>query len=180
MRHKDARALEKEMIFKAKKDPLAFGALYERYFERLFLFLFKRVGDMDVAGDLAQETMLKAMHNLDKYEDRGFQFSSWLFRIGSNEVNQYFRKQKRKQTVSVDESNILNLLSEATIVKHSDDLINKVLQVISNLPPEKSEIIELRFFAGFSFQEIAEFYNVSEATAKMRLYRLLDRIKQSL
>lgn len=171
---------DKKLIALAKKDRRAFGLLYDKYFERLFLFIFKRVGDQDIAGDICQEAMLKAMHNIDKYEDRGFQFTSWLFRIGSNEVNMYFRKSKKNISVSIDEKSLQSILADAKEDPEDNKHKEKLVVIMGEMPVETIEIIELRFFSGFSFKEIAEFYDISEATAKMRLYRLLDKIKKSL
>ncbi|MCH2234571.1 MAG: sigma-70 family RNA polymerase sigma factor [Crocinitomicaceae bacterium] len=171
---------DRKLIALAKKDYRAFGLIYDKYFERIYLFVFKRVGDKDIAGDICQEAMLKAMHNIRKYEDRGYQFSSWLFRIASNEVNLYFRKSKKNISVSVDEGSVQAILTEAKEDPEDNSRQVKLLQLMSEMPSEKVEIIELRFFSGFSFKEIAEFYGISEANAKMRLYRLLDKLKKSL
>ena len=54
----------------------------------------------------------------------------------------------------------------------------KLVAALNKLPAEQTEIIDLRFFMGYSFKEIAEFYGITEANAKMRLYRILDRIKK--
>ena len=86
---------DQQLVMLAKKDNRAFSLIYERYFERIYLFVYKRVRDEAIAGDVTQDAMLKAMMALPKYEDRGAPFSSWLFRIASNEVNLHFRKAKK-------------------------------------------------------------------------------------
>ncbi|MFN5909809.1 MAG: RNA polymerase sigma factor, partial [Bacteroidota bacterium] len=83
---------DSEIVSLAKQSQQYFGELYERYFERIFRFVFRRLGGMeDTAGDLTQQTFIKAMANLEKYEDRGLPFASWLYRIAQNEVTMYFR-----------------------------------------------------------------------------------------
>ena len=136
--------------------------------------------DEAVAGSICQDAMLKAMANIHKYEDRGFPFSAWLYRIASNETNLFFRAQKKMVTVAVEDRHVKTMMTEIKM----DDLENegnqeKLLKVLSNLKPEHSEIIELRFFMQYSFKEIAEFYDITEANAKMRLYRILDKIKKT-
>jgi RNA polymerase sigma-70 factor (ECF subfamily) len=138
------------------------------------------VQDEALAGDVCQEAMLKAWTNLPKYEDRGFPFSAWLYRIASNEVNLFFRGQKKMMTVEIEDKHVKTMMTELEIgeaEKESDQ--DKLLKVLSNLKPEHTEIIELRFFLQYSFKEIAEFYGITEANAKMRLYRILDKIKQT-
>ena len=58
------------LVAAAKKDREAFAAIYDKYFEKMYLFIYKRVCDEAIAGDICQETMLKVMFNINKYEDR--------------------------------------------------------------------------------------------------------------
>ncbi|MEX1003287.1 MAG: sigma-70 family RNA polymerase sigma factor [Crocinitomicaceae bacterium] len=171
---------EKQLIAAAQKDPRAFAPLYDKYFQPIFLFIFKRVQDEAAAGDICQDAMLKAMFNIHKYEDRGLPISAWLYRIASNEVNLYFRAKKKMVTVEVEDRHVKTMMSELkieTLEKEEDQ--DKLVKVLSNLKPEHSEIVELRFFMQYSFKEIAEFYTITEATAKMRLYRVLEKIKKT-
>lgn len=60
----------------------------------------------------------------------------------------------------------------------SIDQQEKLLVILSQLKPKQAEIVEMRFFFKYSFKEIADFYKITEANAKMRLYRILDKLKQ--
>ena len=60
----------------------------------------------------------------------------------------------------------------------SEEDQEKLIQMMSKLKPEQTEIIELRFFLEYSFKEIADFYSITEANAKMRLYRILEKMKE--
>jgi len=168
-----------EFIAKAKRDKNAFSLLYNKYWEQIFLFIFKKIQSMDDSGDVCQTVMLKAMMNLPKYEDRGFPFSAWLYRIASNEVNLYFRKKKKDGFVEIKETHIKELMGEVEITDAvSVDSQEKLLEILGDLKPKEAEIIEMRFFFRYSFKEIADFYKVSEASAKMKLYRIIDKLKQ--
>ena len=169
---------EAEVIALAKKDKTHFGTLYNNYFDQIFRFVFKRLGGKeDVAGDLTQQTFIKAMANIQKYEDRGLPFSSWLYRIAQNEVNMFFRQQKKNYTVPIDENRVADLADEANIGRHmSTEDQEMLIEILNSLKEEDLEIIELRFFQNLSFKEIAEIYNITEANAKMRTYRILERV----
>lgn len=172
---------ESEIIALAKKDRKYFGVLYDCYFEQIFRFVFKRLGgDEDTAGDLSQQTFIKAMANMDKFEDRGFPFSSWLYRIAQNEVSMHFRQQKKNYSVPIDENRIKDVAAEAEIFSShmSMDDQEKLIEMLNGLEESHLDLIELRFFQQISFKEIAEIYSVSEATAKMRTYRILERINK--
>lgn len=172
---------ESEIIALAKTDRKYFGTLYNHYFDQIFKFVFKRLGgDEDNAADLTQQTFIKAMANMDKYEDRGFPFSSWLYRIAQNEVSMFFRHQKKNFSVPIDENRILDVAAEAEIFSShmSMDDQEKLVELLNELEESHLDLIELRFFQQMSFKEIAEIYSVSEATAKMRTYRILERINK--
>jgi|SRR6218665_187891 len=171
---------EAQEIQKAKSDHRYFGVLYERYFEQMYRFIFKRVsGNEEVAGDLVQQLFMKAMANIQKYEDRGLPFSAWLYRIAQNEVNMFFRSQKKNYTVEITDRQLLGILEEATEETVSQEDLDKLIQIINELETEQADILELRFFQEMSFKEIADIYNISEANAKMRVYRLLEKIKMN-
>jgi len=54
----------------------------------------------------------------------------------------------------------------------------KLIDLLNNLPPDKLDLIELRFFNGLSFKEIAEIYQITEANAKMKVYRIIEKLKE--
>jgi RNA polymerase sigma-70 factor (ECF subfamily) len=170
---------EAEDIQLARQDHRHFGVLYERYFEQLYRFIFKRLGgDEAVAGDLVQQTFIKAMANLQKYEDRGLPFSAWLYRIAQNEVNMHFRSQKKQYYVEINDRQLSGLIEETVgDQQFSQEDLEQLVTIINNLEETQLDIIELRFFQEMSFKEIADIYSISEANAKMRLYRLLEKIK---
>lgn len=171
---------EGEQIQLAQKDHRYFGVLYEKYFDQIFRFVFKRLGgDEAVSGDLTQQTFLKAMANISKYEDRGLAFSSWLYRIAQNEVNLFFRNEKKTRLIDVNENQLKSVLEESEISSGmSQEDQEKLVKYINELEPEQLDLIELRFFQALSFKEISDIYNITEANAKMRIYRLLEKINK--
>lgn len=169
---------EAKEIELAKKDHRYFGKLYERYFEQIYRFIFKRTsGNEEVAGDLTQQTFMKAMANLSKYEDRGLPFSAWLYRIAQNEVNMFFRAQKKNYSVEINDRQLLGILEESNEENITQEDLDRLIEVINGLEDAQADILELRFFQEMSFKEIADIYDISEANAKMRIYRLLEKIK---
>lgn len=176
-----ANLSESELISLAKKDQKYFGPLYDKYFEQIFRFVFKRLGgNEEVAGDVTQQTFIKAMANMDRYEDRGLKFSSWLYRIAQNEVSMYFRQLKKNYSVAVDENRIADLAEEAELDMSymSMDEQEKLIDLLNSLNESQLELIELRFFQGMRFQDIADIYNITEANAKMKIYRLVEKISK--
>lgn len=178
-RKKHSNLSESEIIQLAQKKQEYFGVLYEKYFDQIFRFVFKRLGgDEDTAGDITQQTFIKAMANMDRYTDKGLPFSSWLYRIAQNEVSMYFRTAKKTVNVCVEQQAVLGLLDEVTTSHHmSVEEQEKLIELLNNLNQDQCDLIELRYFQGISFKEISEIYNITEANAKMRVYRILEKLK---
>ena len=139
---------DSELVALAKKKSKYFGALYDRYFDQIFRFTFKRLGGNEsVAGDLTQQTFIKAMANLQKYEDRGLPFSSWLYRIAQNEVSMFFRQQKKNYSVSIDEERLMDVAGEANINSYmSIEQQEQLVETLNKLEQSQQDLIELRFF----------------------------------
>ncbi|MCE2713547.1 MAG: sigma-70 family RNA polymerase sigma factor [Cryomorphaceae bacterium] len=171
---------EVQQIALAKVDAKHFGPLYEKYFETIFRFIFKRLGGNEAeSGDLCQQTFIKAMANIDKYEDRGLNFVSWLYRIAQNEVNMFFRKQSKAYTVEIDERKFTGIIEEAGISGYmTQEEQEKLMDILNEMEQEQLDLIELRFFQELSFKEIADIYSITEANAKMRVYRILEKLQK--
>jgi RNA polymerase sigma-70 factor (ECF subfamily) len=168
---------EYQLVEAAKKNSRRFGALYERYYEPIFLFVYKRVDQEEICGDLTSQVFMKAMLNLHKYKFKGVPFSAWLYRIAINEVNQYFRESKKQRAISMESANIADMMEEFEEAPQ-DDNVKKMLAALQLLKPEEVQMIELRFFEKLPFRDIAEIYNITENNAKVRMYRLLGKMKK--
>jgi RNA polymerase sigma-70 factor (ECF subfamily) len=167
---------EETLILAAKENPARFGALYSRYYEQILRFVYQRTVSKDDAYDITQQVFLNAMLSLHKYELRGFAFSSWLYRIALNELNQVFRKNEKQRGVNLEDKHLADMVEEMN--EHSDDAKeNALLEALTGLEESEFGLVEMRFFEKRSFKEIAEILNITEANAKMKLYRLLEKLK---
>src|SRR6267154_3192514 len=93
---------EYETIDRAKKDPAAFGPLYEKYFDRIFNFIFAQTDDEDLTADLCSQTFLIALSSAHQFQFRGVHVSAWFYRIASNEVSKHYRKIKARKVYSLE------------------------------------------------------------------------------
>ena len=168
---------EQEMVKAAQDNAEAFGLLYDRYFSSIFGFIYRRTDSESLAGDLTSQTFYKALKGLKKYTFRGLPFSAWLYRIASNEVNKYYRGQKMNKVFSLEEERVRELVGEDH-EQGPEEKIQLLIKFLSQLPTEMMEAIELRFFEGKGFKEIAFILDISESAAKMRTYRALEKLKE--
>ena len=106
-------------------------------------------------------------------------FASWLYRIAHSEVMQSFRTRKNQRTVNADISDLRNICEEVE-QEYMEEYKSILMTVIKDLPEEDLQLVELRFFEKRQFKEIAEILNLTETNAKVKLYRILDRVKKTL
>ncbi len=174
---------ELRLVEAAQKDPRHFGVLYEKYYRPIFLFVYKRAGEEEVAGDITAQVFLKAMVNLPKYSYRGVPFSAWLYRIASNEVNQHFRNTKGDRTISMEKSHIDKVMGMVDEEKTSGlaELYQEVMiETLHEMSPDEVEIIELRFFEDRPFSEVGFILGITENNAKVKVYRIVERLRKRL
>ena len=171
--------LEFETVKKAVKDPEKFKVLYDRYFTVIFNYIFRKIDDEDITADLTSQTFLKALRNLRKYKFKGVPFSAWLYRIASNEVNRHYQQTNKKLVFSFDVQEFENLI-EQSIEKEEKPDIDYIIQQMQSMCESDIDVLELRYFETKSFSEIAFIMDITEATAKMRTYRAIDKLRKLL
>lgn len=171
---------EEEVIRKSRQNPENFRVLYEKYYRKIFLFILHRVGDKATTADLTSQVFLKALLNLSGFDFRGLPFSAWLYRIASNECNDLFRKEKRLRMVVLEETAAENLYEEMFEHDAKDDLKKRLPGALEKLKPSELQFIELRFMESRPFREVAQIMGVTENNAKVKVYRILDKMKKYL
>lgn len=170
--------IEEEVIRESKKDPQAFRSIYEKYYKRIFLFVLHRVGDKEQCADITSQVFLKAMVSLNSYQSRGLPFSSWLYRIAVNECNNFFRKNKRERLVVLEDSHVAYLYDEMFGETLQEELKARLPYIFEKLKPDELQLIELRFLENRAFKEVAEILDITETYAKVRTYRILEKMKK--
>jgi RNA polymerase sigma-70 factor (ECF subfamily) len=181
--HQSQEEIQQELavIARAKTDPNRFSPLYEKYYKAIFLFVYRRVDDEELSGDLTSQVFLKAILNLPRYEYKGVPFSAWLYRIASNEINQHFRQNKTERTISIETEGLERLLGELSETsREPEEKEQIIIESMNLLNKEEVQYLELRFFEDKSFREIGYIMLVTENNAKVKTYRILDKIKKML
>jgi len=172
------RLSEALLIKKSLVDSESFRPLYEKYYKRIFLFIFHRIGHKEQSADIVQQVFLKALGGLSKFQDKGFPFSAWLYRIAINECNGHFRKTKQIRLVTLDEADVTHLFDEITVDQTVENLSQKLPAILQQLRQEELELIVLRYFESRPFAEIASILSITETHAKVKTYRILKKMKK--
>lgn len=169
---------ENDIVEAAKKDPKQFEVLYKKYYEQIFRYIHQRMDDKEMAFDITSQVFLKAMINLPKYKYKGVPFSSWLYRIAMSEVYQSFKDKKSTRTVNVDTSNVEDIIEEVE-EDNTGEMREALLEVIGDLPEVELQIIEMRYFEKRSYREIGDILGMTENNAKVKAYRIVEKLKKS-
>ncbi len=179
--HQTNQQLNEELaiINAAKQNPEHFAPLYTKYYKQIFNYVYQRLDSKDTAFDITAQVFLKALTNLPKYQFKGVPFSSWLYRIAHNEVMQLFRTQKDKRAINADISDLRNI-SEESEVTFFEEYIPHIKRLIQQLNSDDLQLVEMRFFEKRPFKEISEILDITEVNAKVRMYRIVEKLKKSL
>jgi len=172
---------ERELIARAAIDPIAFGELYERYVDRIYNYIYHRVGNHHDAEDLTAKTFQRVLHHIDRYVDRGAPFSAWLYRIAHNLVANWHRDRGRRQVISLDEL-AYSAYRQADPCSHAiqNERIEMVRRAIHQLSPERQTLLILKHSEHLSNAEIAAILGKSEGAIKSLYHRTLLALRRLL
>src|SRR4051812_31707085 len=179
--HHTDQQLSAELVIieEAKRDPERFAPLYDKYYKQIFNYVNTRLDSKDTAFDITGQVFLKALTNLQKYQFKGVPFASWLYRIAHNEVMQLYRSQKDKRAINADIGD-LKFICEEHEAPFFEEYIPAIKKLIQELNHDDLQMVELRFFEKRPFKEIADILNITEVNAKVRMYRIIEKLKKSL
>jgi RNA polymerase sigma factor (sigma-70 family) len=162
-------------------DQSAYAELMERYRESIYYMLLKMVNNSDDAEDLTIEAFGKAFNRLAQYHP-SYAFSTWMFKIASNNCIDFIRKQRKKKTTSLDtgisneDGESMSFDVEADVRDPEEEMvrdqkIQMMRQVVEKLKPRYKELVILRYFKEYSYEEIAQELDLPLGTVKAQLFR---------
>lgn len=159
-----------------RKKSQSFDEIYEQHLNDLYHYLFSLVKRKEAAEDLVQETFYRALIHLESY--KGEEIRPWLFRIAYNSFIDFYRKEKRMVPSVVEEWHLPSSRSAEEEVMVKSEILEwqNALDVLSI--PMKN-IVLLRDFYGFSYQEIAELTGYTIGKIKMDLFRGRKEVKKA-
>ncbi len=156
----------------------AFATLMNRYRDSIYFMLLKMVNNVSDAEDLTIEAFGKAFRNLESYTPE-FAFSTWLFKIATNNCIDFIRK-KQSSPSTLDQvqddldsitRNIQSDLPDPEEALINDQKIAVLRSIVNQLKPRYRQLIELRYYKEYSYEEIASELNLPIGTVKAQLFR---------
>src|SRR3984885_1028499 len=182
---------EAELIEQCRLDPAAFGQVFDRWYKPVFGYIMRRTADYDLSKDIAAETFLKAFLKINSFRWRGIRLSAWLYRIATNELNQYYRSSKYKpqslqqllenpqmEKLLHGQAGDERELMEKELQAHND--YNLIRKNLLKLDIKYQEVIALRYFEQKTNSEISLILDKNEGTVKSLLSRGLEKLRNRL
>ena len=172
-----------------KGDSKSFDMLLNKYQTRVFSYIIQLVQDHDLANDIFQDVFIKVVTHLKRksYNHQG-KFLSWVLRIAHNQVIDHFRKDSKMPSAGKNSSNedfnIFDVLKleEASIEDEiiQTQILADVRSLVSQLPKDQMDVVQMRYFSGMSFQDIADKSDVSINTALGRMRYALINLRKMM
>jgi RNA polymerase sigma factor (sigma-70 family) len=165
-------------------DEKAFTRLLSRYRDSIYFMLLKMVNNRNDAEDLTLEAFGKAFKNLHQYSPT-YAFSTWLFKIASNNCIDFLRRKKGSYIVTENNVDPVENNEAAKLKSKDPDPEEKLIRqqkaillhhVVRKLKPRYRNLVELRYFREFSYEEIASELNLPLGTVKAQLFRAREML----
>jgi RNA polymerase sigma-70 factor (ECF subfamily) len=170
---------ELTLVRAAQTDAQAFGALYDRYVQRVYRYCFYRTNHAPDAEDLTAQIFMAALEGLPRYRQDGH-FGGWLFSIARKKVADFHRRAPYATHVPLDEAVLPPIHTDLAVDVEKSQRRERLLKQIQALAEDERDLIHLRYVAELSFAEIARTLQKNEEAVKKSLYRLIARLKQQL
>jgi RNA polymerase sigma factor (sigma-70 family) len=160
-------------------DQRAYAELLSRYRDAIYFMLLKMVNNTDDADDLTIEAFGKAFKSIHQYTPN-FAFSTWLFKIATNNCIDFIRKRRGGTLISIEQSNHdpdeMPIHIQTDELDPEESLISKqkvklIREVVLKLKPRYRKLVEMRYFSEMSYEEIAEELSLPIGTVKAQLFR---------
>ncbi len=164
-------------------DKEAFGILYQRYVQRIYSYIYYRVGHPQEAEDLTARVFYRAMQHIHRYEERGLPFSAYLYRIAHNLVANWHRDQSRRKEIALEDTawnppTANDPHPEHRLIHAEEEA--QLLDAIRRLPPDRQELLILKFVDRLSNAEIGQILGRSEGAIKSLYHRTLIALRAEL
>lgn len=165
-------------------DQKAADGLFDQYYREIYAYIYRQCGDRELAMDLTQDTFVAAFRGLQGYDEKKAEFRTWLYRIASNKVADYYRSRRYHQRLtelSLDDM-VTDLSGDSDILESLEEpeLIRYVMDIISGYELPWMRIFQMKVFDGMTFSQIGSELMLSESTVKTRYYAMIKRIRKEM
>ncbi|UCC96631.1 MAG: sigma-70 family RNA polymerase sigma factor [Phycisphaerales bacterium] len=173
------RTEQGDLVLRARTETEALGRLYEMYYGWIFRFCVHRLFDKEIAEDVTSAVFLEVARRIRTFGGRTEQdFANWVYAIAANQTNAYIRKRSRRKKLLEQAAGSVGACH--SIDNNSEPDWPRLYAAILKLKPKHQTIVTLRFFENLPYKQIAQSMNIKEATLRVTLHRILDKLRAHL
>ena len=160
----------------------AANELVSKYYKEMYAFSYKQTLDQDLSFDLTQEIFISALQSIHTYDQKKALFRTWLYRLASNKIVDYYRSKSFRYTQmarQIDDYEIMDEFDMVISLEYKED-VEKVIAIVNQLESSAQQIIRLKLFGEYTLKEIAMMESIPLSTVKTRYYSSLKRIRTEM
>ena len=171
---------DSSLVDRARNSRAAFVELYRMHYEMILRYCQHRLFDQAAAEDITSIVFIRAMEKLSSYSGDDSGFGGWLYRIATNQINNYIKQNRRRLDILMSMSQ-----NQPTCYVDDDDLLDRqnmreLQSAIARLKPDYQTVITLRYFEKLKSDEIAEIVGGSAATVRSMISRSLKKLRKMM
>lgn len=153
--------------------------LIKTYYDEIYIYAYRQTSNKDIAMDLTQDIFVSVLKSINKYDHTISSFRTWVYRIATNKIIDYFRSNSLKNKVTLVAEGI-NICDETDFVKmiENKDLTARLQTYVNTLEIDIQKIFRLKFFGEKTFAEISILLYLPESTIKSKYYRLINQLRR--
>lgn len=175
---------ESALVERAKRDPVAFGALYDRYVDRIYGYALRETGHAAAAQDVTSATFERALRHIPRFQPGPNGIAPWLYRIARNEIIQQYRRNKRLSPLDgetvADGDKLFQGGRPIELAVLSGERERNLYAALSRLSAADRDVLTLRFLEQLPTESVADILNCSRDNVYVRLHRALGRLRNLL
>ena len=177
------------LVSSAREDSEAMGKLYDKYYSKIVGYIYHCTFDSTVTEDLTSNVFLAALKHIGRYKWRRIPFSAWLYRIATNEVRMYWRRQKRSKAISLQTDSGSQQEQNRELESDNPSAGDRIAaqeeycllhRALLKLRIKYRTVIILRYYEDKAIAEICEITGRKEGTVKSQLHRGLAKLQDIL
>jgi RNA polymerase sigma-70 factor (ECF subfamily) len=171
---------QQELLERAiRAEPAALGILYDQYVDKIYAYIYHRVGQADLAEDLTGQVFMRMLEAVRTERGWRTSFSGWLYRIAHNIVIDHYRRKQRATFVDIDDAAPVQART-GDPVRSSENQFerDRLRTALAKLTDEQSQVISLRFLEDLSIAEVAVIMEKTEGAVKALQYRAVLALRR--
>ena len=172
-----ARGDEKALVERAKRDPAAFGELYDRHFLQIYRFVYSRVREQTAAEDVTSEVFVKALRGIGRYQDTGRPFSAWLYQIAVNAVADRYRAARAHEDIEEQRDLTAGGPGLEELAAQRDEL-RRIWSAVEALPKQQRTAMVLKFQEDMKIEDIATVMGKTPGAVKLLIHRGVTKVRE--